>query len=328
MAAKQLMFQERARNEILAGVRKLAQVVKVTLGPAGRNVILHKSWGAPRVTKDGVTVSKEVELADPFQSMGAKMVNEVATKTSDVAGDGTTTATVLAEAIFSEGIKNITAGASPTAVKRGIDAAVKAAVKSIASQSVKVTGKRDIENVGTISANGDREIGKMLAEAFDKVGQNGVIEIEEGKSLETTWEHVEGMQFDKGFISPYFITNPGSLEAVLEDPYIFIYEKKVSSLRDLVPLLEKVVNMSKPLLIIAEDVDGEALAAMVVNKLRGVLNVCAVKAPGFGDRRKALLGDIATLTGGQFISEDTGVKLENVDLDVMGRAKRVVITED
>ena len=252
------------------------------------------------------------------------MVNEVASKTSDVAGDGTTTATVLAEAIFSEGIKNITAGASPMAVKRGIDAAVKAAVKSIASQSVKVTGRRDIENVGTISANGDREIGKMLAEAFDKVGQNGVIEIEEGKSLETTWEHVEGMQFDKGFISPYFITNPGSLEAVLEDPYIFIYEKKVSSLRDLVPLLEKVVNMSKPLLIIAEDVDGEALAAMVVNKLRGVLNVCAVKAPGFGDRRKAMLGDIATLTGGQFISEDTGVKLENVDLDVMGRAKRVV----
>ena len=328
MAAKQMMFQERARNEILAGVRKLAQVVKVTMGPVGRNVILHKSWGAPRVTKDGVTVSKEVELPDPFQSMGAKMVNEVASKTSDVAGDGTTTATVLAEAIYSEGIKNITAGASPMAVKRGIEAAVNIAVKSIANQSVKVQGKRDIENVGTISANGDREVGKMLAEAFDKVGANGVIEIEEGNSLETTWEHVEGMQFDKGFISPYFITNPGALEAVLEDPFIFIYEKKISSLRDLLPLLEKIANVGKPLLIVAEDVDGEVLTALVVNKLRGVLNVCAVKAPGFGDRRKALLGDIATLTGGQFVSEDTGVKLENIEMNVMGRAKRVVITKD
>ncbi len=328
MAAKQLMFQERARSEILQGVRKLAQVVKVTLGPVGRNVILHKSWGAPRITKDGVTVSKEVELPDPFQSMGAKMVNEVASKTNDVAGDGTTTATVLAEAIFAEGLKNITAGASPMAIKRGIDKAVEVAVKSIASQSVKVGGRGDIEKVGTISANGDRDIGRMLAEAFDKVGANGVVEIEEGKGLETTWEHVEGMQFDKGFISPYFITNPASLECVLEDPYIFIYEKKISSLRDLVPLLEKIVNVGKPFLIVAEDVEGEALAALVVNRLRGILNCAAVKAPGFGDRRKAMLGDIAVLTGGQFLSEDTGVKLENVTLEQMGRAKRVVITKD
>jgi chaperonin GroEL len=322
------MFQERARNEILQGVRKLAQVVKVTLGPVGRNVILHKSWGAPRITKDGVTVSKEIELPDPFQSMGAKMVNEVASKTNDVAGDGTTTATVLAEAIFSEGLKNITAGASPMAIKRGIDKAVEVAVKSIASQSVAVGGRGDIEKVGTISANGDRAIGKMLAEAFDKVGANGVVEIEEGKGLDTTWEHVEGMQFDKGFISPYFITNPANLECVLEDPYIFICEKKVGSLRDLVPLLEKIVNVAKPLLIVAEDVEGEALAALVVNRLRGILQCCAVKAPGFGDRRKAMLGDIAALTGGQFLSEDTGVKLENVTIEAMGRAKRVVITKD
>jgi chaperonin GroEL len=260
--------------------------------------------------------------------MGAKMVNEVASKTNDVAGDGTTTATVLAEAIFSEGLKNITAGASPMAIKRGIDKAVEVAVKSIASQSVAVGGRGDIEKVGTISANGDRAIGKMLAEAFDKVGANGVVEIEEGKGLDTTWEHVEGMQFDKGFISPYFITNPANLECVLEDPYIFICEKKVGSLRDLVPLLEKIVNVAKPLLIVAEDVEGEALAALVVNRLRGILQCCAVKAPGFGDRRKAMLGDIAALTGGQFLSEDTGVKLENVTIEAMGRAKRVVITKD
>ncbi len=328
MAAKQMIYQERARAEMLAGVRRLAQAVKKTLGPVGRNVILHKSWGAPRITKDGVTVSKEVALAEPFHNRGPKVVNEVASKTGDVAGDGTTTATVLAEAIFSEGLKHITAGAAPMAIKRGIDAAVEIVVKGIAAQSVKVRGKEDIEKVGTISANGDREVGKMLAQAFDKVGKDGVIEIEEGRSLDTTWEHVEGMQFDKGFISPYFITNPGTLEAVLEDPYIFIYEKKISSLRDLVPLLEKIVNVSKPLLIIAEEVEGEALAALVVNRLRGVLQVAAVKAPGFGDRRKAMMGDIAVVTGGEFISEDRGIKLETVDLAVMGRAKRVVITKD
>jgi chaperonin GroEL len=328
MAAKQLMYSERARSEMLAGVRRLSRAVKSTLGPAGHNVLLQKSWGSPRVTKDGVTVSKEVELSEPFQNMGAKLVNEVASKTSDVAGDGTTTATVLAEAIFAEGLKNITAGANPTAVKRGIDAAVDVAVNAIKGLSVKVRGKDDIAKVATISANGDKEVGKMLSEAFEKVGKDGVIEIEEGKSFETTWDHVEGMQFDKGFISPYFITNPTALEAVLEDPYILVYEKKVSSLRDLVPVLEKVVNVGKPLLIIAEDVEGEALAALVVNKLRGVLNVCAVKAPGFGDRRKAMLGDVAALTGGTFISEDRGLKLENIDLSLMGQAKRVVINKD
>ena len=328
MAAKQLMYSERARQEVLAGVRKLSKTVKSTLGPVGHNVILQKSWGAPRVTKDGVTVSKEIELPDPFQNMGAKLVNEVASKTSDVAGDGTTTATVLAEAILAEGMKMITAGANPISVKRGIDAAVQVAVKEIAKISVKVGGKGDIAKVGTISANGDSDVGKMLADAFEKVGKDGVIEIEEGKGLDTTWEHVEGMQFDKGFISPYFITNPTSLEAVLEDPYILIYEKKVSSVRDLVPLLEKIVNISKPLLIIAEDLEGEALAALVVNKLRGMLHVAAVKAPGFGDRRKAMLGDLAALTGGTFISDDQGIKLENVDLTMLGRAKRVVITKD
>jgi len=328
MPAKQLMYADRARAQILEGVRQLARTVKSTLGPVGHNVMLQKSWGAPRVTKDGVTVSKEVELSDPFQNMGAKLVNEVATKTSDVAGDGTTTATVLAEAIFAEGIKNVTAGANPMALKRGIEAAVQIVVANIAKQAVKVGGKGDIAKVATISANGDNEIGKMLSEAFDKVGQDGVVEVEEGKSIETLWEHVEGMQFDKGFISPYFVTDPASLEAVLEDPYILIFEKKISSLRDLLPVLEKVANTGKPLMIIAEDVEGEALAMLVVNKLRGVLNVAAVKAPGFGERRKAMLGDIATLTGGTYISEDQGLKLETVELDMMGRAKRVVINKD
>jgi chaperonin GroEL len=328
MPAKQLMYSDHARAQILEGVRKLTRAVKSTLGPVGHNVLLHKSWGAPRVTKDGVTVSKEIELPEPFQNMGAKLVNEVASKTSDVAGDGTTTATVLAEAIFAEGLKNVTAGANPMALKRGIDAAVEIVVKQIAAQSVKVGGKGDIAKVATISANGDGEVGKMLSEAFEKVGQDGVVEVEEGKSMETTWEHVEGMQFDKGFISPYFITNPGALEAELEDPHILIYEKKISSLRDLVPVLEKVVNVGKPLLIIAEDVDSEALAALVVNKLRGVLKVAAVKAPGFGERRKAMLNDIATITGGTFISEDQGLKLESVELEMMGRAKRVVINKD
>ncbi len=328
MPAKQLMYAEHARAQILEGVRKLARTVKSTLGPVGHNVLLHKSWGSPRVTKDGVTVSKEIELPEPFQNMGAKLVNEVASKTSDAAGDGTTTATVLAEAICAEGLKNVTAGANPMALKRGIDAAVEVAVKAIAKQAVKVRGKDDIAKVATISANGDAEVGKMLAEAFERVGQDGVVEVEEGKSMDTTWEHVEGMQFDKGFISPYFVTNPTTLEAELEDPYILIYEKKISSLRDLVPLLEKTANVGKPLLVIAEDVDGEALAMLVVNKLRGVLNVAAVKAPGFGERRKAMLGDIATLTGGTFISEDQGIKLENVDLDMLGRAKRVVIDKN
>ncbi len=328
MPAKQLMYDDRARARILEGVRKLARTVKCTLGPVGHNVLLHKSWGAPRVTKDGVTVSKEIELPEPFQNMGAKLVNEVASKTSDVVGDGTTTATILAEAIYAEGLKNVTAGANPMALKRGIDAAVTVVVKNIASQSVEVGGKGDIAKVATISANGDAEVGKMLSEAFDKVGQDGVVEVEEGKSLETTWEHVEGMQFDKGFISPYFITDPNALEAVLEDPYILIYEKKISSLRDLLPLLEKIANVSKPLLLIAEDVEGEALAMLVVNKLRGILNIAAVKAPGFGERRKAMLGDIATLTGGTFISEDQGLKLEGVELDMMGTAKRIVINKD
>jgi chaperonin GroEL len=322
------MYSDHARREMLAGVRKLAKAVKSTLGPVGRNVLLHKSWGAPRITKDGVTVSKEIELGEPFQNMGAKLVNEVASKTSDLAGDGTTTATVLAESIFAEGLKNITAGASPMAVKRGIDAAVQVAVEAIKSLSVKVRGKDDIAKVAAISANGDQTVGKMLSEAFDKVGKDGVIEIEEGKSIETTWEHVEGMQFDKGFISPYFITNTASLEAVLDEPVILIFEKKIGSLRDLVPLLEKIVNTGKPLLIIAEDIEGEALATLVVNRLRGVLNVCAVKAPGFGDRRKAMLGDIAALTGGMFISEDQGLKLEHVELSQLGRAKRIVITKD
>jgi chaperonin GroEL len=328
MPAKQLMYSDRARQEILAGVRQLAKAVKSTLGPVGHNVLLQKSWGAPRVTKDGVTVSKEIELAAPFQNMGAKLVNEVASKTSDIAGDGTTTATVLAEAIFAEGLKNVTAGAAPIALKRGIDAAVQIAVEEIKKQAVKVRGKDDIAKVAAISANGSKEIGKILSDAFDKVGKDGVIEIEEGKSLETTWEHVEGMQFDKGYISPYFITNPNTLETVLDDPYILIYEKKISSIRDLIPLLEKVLNVGKPLLLIAEDVDGEALAALVVNKLRGTINVAAVKAPGFGDRRKALLGDLAAVTGGEFLSEDRGVKLEGVELEMLGRAKRVVITKD
>ena len=328
MPAKQLMYSDNARAQILEGVRKLARTVKSTLGPVGHNVLLQKSWGAPRVTKDGVTVSKEIELPDPFQNMGAKLVNEVASKTSDAAGDGTTTATVLAEAIYAEGLKNVTAGANPMALKRGIEAAVEIVVKNLASQSVKVGGKGDIAKVATISANGDEEVGKMLSEAFDKVGQDGVVEIEEGKGMETTWEHVEGMQFDKGFISPYFVTNPTSLEAELEDPYILIYEKKIGSLRDLLPLLEKLANVGKPLLIIAEDVEGESLAMLVVNKLRGILNVAAVKAPGFGERRKAMLGDIATLTAGTFISEDQGLKLESVELEMLGRAKRVVINKD
>ncbi|MHC4443605.1 MAG: chaperonin GroEL [Planctomycetota bacterium] len=325
--AKQMMFEDTARQEILEGLSTLASAVKVTLGPTGRNVILDKSFGSPRITKDGVTVSKEIELPEPFRNMGAKMVNEVASKTSDIVGDGTTTATVFAEAIYREGLKNVTAGANPMALKRGIDMAVNATVASIQDQAVKVKGD-DIAKVGTISANGDEEVGQLLSEALDEVGTEGIIEIEEGKSLETEKELVEGMQFDKGYISPYFMTNPNTLDCVLEEPYILIFEKKISNVRDMVPLLEKLVSTAKPLLIIAEDVEGEALAALVVNKLRGVLNICAVKAPGFGDRRKALLGDLATLTAGNQISEDIGAKLENIQLSDLGSAKKVIIDKD
>ncbi|MCH7720057.1 MAG: chaperonin GroEL [Planctomycetes bacterium] len=325
---KQMMFQQDARHEMLVGVSKLAAVVKVTLGPTGRNVLLQKSFGAPRITKDGVTVSKEVELPNPFQNIGAKMINEVASKTSDVVGDGTTTATILAEAIFREGLRNVTAGANPMAVKRGIEAAVQTAVKAIKSQSTPIRSTEDLAKVATVSANGDAEIGKLLASALEDVGTEGVVEIEEGKSLETEKEVVEGMQFDKGFVSPYFMTDPASMECVLEDAYILIHEKKISSLREFVPLLESVATAGKPLLVIAEDVDGEALAALVVNKLRGVLKCAAVKAPGFGDRRKQMLQDIATVTGGRLISEDLGIKLENLTLRDMGRVKKVVIDKD
>jgi len=328
MAAKQLMFEESARQNALEGVRKLSATVKVTMGPTGRNVILQKSFGSPRITKDGVTVSKEVELPQPFENMGAKMVNEVASKTSDVAGDGTTTATLLAESIYTEGLKMVTAGLNPMALKRGVDMAVAAAVKKIEQMAVNVKGKDDIRKVAFISANGEADIADKLADAFEQVGKDGVVEVEEGKSLETTMEHVEGMQFDKGYISPYFMTDPNTLEAVLEEAYILIYEKKISNLREFVPLLEKISTSGKPLLVIAEDVEGEALAALVVNRLRGVLQICAVKAPGFGDRRKAMLGDIAVLTGGQMISEDLGVKLENVELSQLGRAKRVAVDKE
>ena len=313
--AKQIMFDEQARRSIQRGVQQLAQAVKITLGPTGKNVMLQKSFGGPKITKDGVTVSKEIELKDPFENMGVKMVNEVANKTSDVAGDGTTTATVLAEAIYNEGLKTVAAGYNPMAVKRGIDAAVGDVVRSLDEQSRPVKSNEEVRQVGTVSSNNDTEIGKLLADALKKVGKEGVITVEEGKGLENTLDFVEGMQFDKGFISPYFMTDPQRLETVLEDCYVLIHEKKLSNLRDLIPLLEKVVAASKPLLIIAEDVEGEVLAALVVNKLRGMMQVCAIKAPGFGDRRKAMLGDIATLTGGTFISEDLGLKLENITLN-------------
>ena len=326
--AKQLMFDEEARRKILQGVRQLAKTVKVTLGPTGKNVLLQKSFGGPKVTKDGVTVSKEIELKDPFENMGAKMVNEVASKTSDVAGDGTTTATVLAEAIYSEGLKAVAAGYNPMAVKRGIDSAVADVVTFLAGKSKTVKTNEEIRQVGTISANNDKQIGQLLADALKQVGNEGVITVEEGKGLDTTLDFVEGMQFDKGYISPYFMTDPQRLEAVLEDCLVLLHEKKLSNLRDMIPLLEKVVASSKPLLIIAEDIEGEALAALVVNKLRGAMQVCAVKAPGFGDRRKAMLGDIATLTGGTFISEDLGLKLENLTLDDLGKAKRIVVDKE
>ncbi len=328
MAAKQMLYDTSAKAAMLAGVEKLASAVKATLGPTGRNVLLQKSFGSPKVTKDGVTVSKEIDLPDPFENMGAKMVNQVASKTGDVAGDGTTTAVVLAEAIMREGLKIVTAGANPMAVKRGVDMAVEAAIDSISKQSKPIKGTEDLRKVATVSANWDSEIGNMIAEALEKVGTEGVITVEEGKSTINELDLVEGMQFDKGYISAYFMTNPNTLEAVLEDCYILIHEKKISSLRDMVPLLEKTAASSKPLLIIAEDIEGEALAALVVNKLRGVLNVCAVKAPAFGDRRKAIMGDIAVLTGGTFISEDLGVKLESITIDQLGTAKRVLIGKE
>ena len=328
MAAKDVKFSQDARDRMLRGVDILAEAVKVTLGPKGRNVVLEKSFGAPRVTKDGVTVAKEIELEDKFENMGAQMVKEVASKTSDVAGDGTTTATVLAQAIVKEGAKAVAAGANPMDLKRGIDQAVHAIVEQLKSKSKKVTNNEEIAQVGTVSANGDTEIGKMIAEAMDKVGKEGVITVEEAKSMETELDVVEGMQFDRGYISPYFITNAEKMVAELEEPYILIHEKKLASLQPLLPLLEAVVQTGKPLLIIAEEVEGEALATLVVNKLRGGLKVAAVKAPGFGDRRKAMLEDIAILTAGTMVSEDLGIKLENVTLNMLGRAKRVRIEKE
>jgi chaperonin GroEL len=328
MAAKQMLYDSDARASMLQGVSKLAAAVKVTLGPTGRNVLLQKSYGSPKVTKDGVTVSKEIDLPQPFENMGAKMANQVASKTNDVAGDGTTTAVVLAEAIMAEGLKNVTAGANPMALKRGIDLGVAAAVEAIGKMAKPCKTTADMRNVATVSANWDAQIGSLIAEAFEKVGTDGVVTVEEGKSITSELEVVEGMQFDKGYISAYFATDPNTLEAVVEDALILIYEKKLSSLREMVPLLEKVSTSGKPLLIIAEDVDGEALAALVVNRLRGILKVCAVKAPAFGDRRKAILGDLAAVTGGELISEDLGIKLESVELTQLGQAKRIVVTKD
>lgn len=328
MVAKQLVFNEEARTKILRGVEKLARAVKVTLGPKGRNVVLDKKWGSPTVTKDGVTVAKEIELEDKYENMGAQMVREVASKTSDIAGDGTTTATVLAESIYREGLKYVTSGASPMNVQRGIQAATEAVVAELKNLSRKVKDRSEIANVATISANGDSSIGEIIADAMDKVGKDGVITVEEAKSLETQLEVVEGMQFDKGYLSPYFATDPNTLETVLEDPFILINEKKISNMRDMLPILEKVAQSGRPLLIIAEDVEGEALATLVVNKIRGTLKVCAVKAPGFGDRRKEMLKDISILTGGRSITEDLGIKLENISLDDLGVAKRVTIDKD
>ena len=328
MAAKQLLFDEAARHALLRGVEKLSRAVKATLGPAGRNVVLDKKFGSPTITKDGVTVAKEIELEDAYENIGAQLVREVASKTSDVAGDGTTTATVLAEAIYREGLKNVTAGANPTELKRGIDRAVEAIVEELGSISKKVKDKEEIRQVATVSANWDKTIGEIIADALDKVGKDGTVTVEEAKSIETSLEVVEGMQFDKGYLSPYFVTNAEDQEAVLENAYILNHEKKISSLKDMLPLLEKVAKAGKPLLVIAEEVEGEALATLVVNKLRGTLQVCAVKAPGFGDRRKAMLEDIAVLTGGKMLSEDLGIKLENVTLDDLGRAKRVVVDKE
>ena len=326
--AKQIKFDADARQKILAGVEKLSTAVTSTLGPSGRNVILDKKFGSPQITKDGVTVAKEIELPDPFENMGAQMVKEVASKTNDVAGDGTTTATLLAEAIYREGLKNLTAGANAMALKAGIDKATAAVVESIAKQAKKVKSADEIAQVATISANGDEEIGKMISDAMDKVGKEGTITVEEAKTLESTLDVVEGMQFDKGYLSPYFVTSPEDMECELENPFILLFEKKISNLQDMLPLLQQVAKTGRPLMIVAEDVEGEALATLVVNKLRGTFQVCAVKAPGFGDRRKAILEDIAILTGGRLISEDIGIKLESVTLDMLGRAKKVVVDKD
>ena len=328
MASKELLFSTEARAKLKLGIDQLANAVAITLGPKGRNVVIDKKFGSPTVTKDGVTVAKEIELSDPIENLAAQLLKEVATKTSDLAGDGTTTATVLAQAIFREGLKNVTAGSNPMELKRGIDRAVEAVVEQLRSISVPSTGKKEITQVGTISANNDKEIGNLIAEAMGKVGKDGVITVEEAKGLETTLETVDGTQFDRGYLSPYFVTDPEKMEAVLEDPYILIHDKKVSAMKELLPLLEQVAQTGKPMLLIAEDIEGEALATLVVNKLRGTLKVVGVKAPGFGDRRKEMLRDIAVLTGGQVISEELGLKLENVTLEGLGRAKRVVIDKD
>ena len=328
MAAKQLVFDESARVAVLRGVSKLAKAVSATLGPRGRNVVLNKKWGSPTVTKDGVTVAKEIELPDPFENMGAQMVREVASKTSDVAGDGTTTATVLAEGIYREGLRFVTSGANPTSIQRGINKAVEAAVAHLDKIAKKIKDKDEIKQVATVSANWDNAVGEIIADAMDKVGKDGTITVEEAKSIDTTLDVVEGMQFDKGYLSPYFVTDAETMECKLEDCYILLHEKKISSLNDFLPLLEKVVQAGKPLLVIAEEVEGEALATLVVNKLRGTLKICAVKAPGFGDRRKAICEDIAILTGGRFITEDLGIKLQNLKIEDLGRAKRVVVDKE
>jgi chaperonin GroEL len=328
MGAKDILFDEKGREKILAGVNMLADAVKATLGPRGRNVVIEKSWGSPTVTKDGVTVAKEIELEDKFQNLGAQMVKEVASKTSDVAGDGTTTATVLAQAIFREGAKMVAAGHSPMELKRGIDKAVEKIIDSLKKMSKATKGQKEIAQVGTISANGDEFIGKLIADAMERVGKDGVITVEEAKSMETTLEVVEGMQFDRGYLSPYFVTDTDRMEAKLDDPFILIYEKRLASMKELLPILEQVARSGKPLMIIAEEIEGEALATLVVNKLRGTLHVCAVKAPGFGDRRKEMLKDIAVLTGGQAITEDLGLKLENLTLKELGRAKRITVDKD
>ena len=328
MSTKQLKFDESARQALLKGIATLSKAVTATLGPKGRNVVLDKKFGSPTVTKDGVTVAKEIDLEDPYENMGAQMVREVSSKTSDEAGDGTTTATVLAEAIFRDGLKHVTAGASPIAIQRGIQKAIETAVGALDKAAKKVKDKEEIKQVATVSANWDEEIGEIIADAMDKVGKDGTITVEEAKSIETTMDVVEGMQFDKGYLSPYFATDPDSMECRLEDAYILIFEKKISSLKDMVPLLEKVAKTGKPMLIIAEDVEGEALATLVVNRIRGTLNICAVKAPGFGDRRKAMLEDIAILTGGRCITEDLGIKLESVDLSDLGRAKSIVVDKE
>ncbi len=328
MAAKQMKFESDARAEIASGLSQLSRAVKATLGPRGRNVVLQKSYGSPRITKDGVTVSKEIELPQPFENMGAKLVNMVASKTGDVAGDGTTTAVVLAEAIYVNGLRSVTMGVNPVTIQRGIIKAAEVAAEAITQQSKKVKGREDYKRVATVSANGDERIGDLMADAMEKVGKEGVITVDEGKSTDSVLEYTEGMQFDKGYLSPYFLTNATTLEAVQEDALILLHEKKISNLAELLPLLNKVVTAGRPLLIVAEDVESEALAALVVNKLRGVLNVCAVKAPGFGDRRKAMMGDLAVVTGGKFISEDLGLKLESIELSDLGSAKRVVVDKD